>query len=164
MKRKRYTETQIIGILTEAEQGVPVTDLHGGAVRQHRVHPPFPRLVEVERLLDEQIDFGAGMGRAPQREDHQPLVVNPGVSDLGVGEVGEGYRGAGLVLQAFEGRYRRSCVCHIQIQNEIEIGGESEMTMEHDGDPTHDEVAHLGLVEGSEYRRKRVTGHAAIVA
>jgi len=27
MKRKRYTETQIIGILKEAEQGVPVTDL-----------------------------------------------------------------------------------------------------------------------------------------
>ena len=27
MKRKRYAETQIIGILKEAEQGVPVTDL-----------------------------------------------------------------------------------------------------------------------------------------
>ena len=27
MKRKRYTETQIIGILKEAELGVPVTDL-----------------------------------------------------------------------------------------------------------------------------------------
>lgn len=27
MKRKRYTESQIIGILKEAEQGVPVTDL-----------------------------------------------------------------------------------------------------------------------------------------
>ncbi len=34
MKRKRYTESQIIGILKEAEQGVPVTDLcrkHGMA-------------------------------------------------------------------------------------------------------------------------------------
>lgn len=34
MKRKRYTEAQIIGILKEAEQGVPVTDLcrkHGMA-------------------------------------------------------------------------------------------------------------------------------------
>ncbi|MGB5696201.1 MAG: transposase [Polyangiales bacterium] len=34
MKRKRYTESQIIGILKEAEQGEPVTDLcrkHGMA-------------------------------------------------------------------------------------------------------------------------------------
>jgi len=34
MKRKRYTESQIIGILKEAEQGVPVADLcrkHGMA-------------------------------------------------------------------------------------------------------------------------------------
>jgi len=27
MERKRYAETQIMGILKEAEQGVPVTDL-----------------------------------------------------------------------------------------------------------------------------------------
>ena len=37
MKRKRYTETQIIGILKEAEQGVPVTDL----CRNHLYHPRY---------------------------------------------------------------------------------------------------------------------------
>ena len=35
MKKKRFTETQIVNILKEAESGVPVKDL----VRQHGISP-----------------------------------------------------------------------------------------------------------------------------
>ena len=135
-------------------QIIEANDVNGRAVGQYGIHAPPPRLTEIERLLDKEVDLRARMARTPERKDSQFLFLDPSASLLLPGEVAQRYWGACFVVEAFESSDRCQRVRFAEVEHEVEVCRKPRMAMKHDGHAADDEVPNIGPVEGTKNLRE----------
>ena len=119
-------------------QIIETDDVNGRAVGQYGIHAPPPRLTEIERLLDEEVDLRARVARTPKRKDGQLLVFDPSASLLLPGEVAQRHGGACLVVEAFESSDRGQRIRFVEVEHEVEVCRKPRMAMKYDGHSTDD--------------------------
>jgi hypothetical protein len=109
-------------------------------------------------VLGEEVHGAHGVVGIDEREDSHPLLVDPAPSRVGIGEVGSGYGEPWLEAQGGKDLEGFSGLVRLQIDDQIDIGGEASVAVEYGGETADDHVADLGLVEGGEERLEQ--GHS----
>ena len=97
-------------------------------------------LHQSERLSKESIHSKPRMIRMPEREDLHVLLPRPGLPHRRVREGAERHRHPRLKSKLGQGPQGLLQILRLQLKDEIEIQGRGQLSMEHHGHSTYDEV------------------------
>lgn len=111
---------------------------------------PGGELREGDRFFREKVHVGSGQGRTPEGKDGHPFLSDPLGAHLRLRKLLRAHGRPGAEPEALQGADCREDVLAVQGEHQIEIRREAEIPVQHDGDPSHDYVADVLLVESRQ--------------
>lgn len=120
----------------------------------------IPELLERQGILDEQVDLAHGLLRVVEGEHAHVFPFDPFAPGGRLGELFEHDGRARLETQRRQSRQDLPGFAFVQVDDEVDVGREPRVPVEHGRQPTHDDVARAGRVQGGKDRFEESHGRS----
>ena len=107
-------------------------------------------LIEREWLLHKNIDRLPTKIITHQLKDHHALLRDPLPAFFGIGKLDCFHRNLWLVTKGGKRSHRGDQIFRDQMNDQINIGGQSLITVSNHRDPADNQVANLGVIRGGK--------------